>query len=226
MERESNALVRGLVFVTIAVAVTGCSSTVTIHPKYASVSPAVTQQNSGTVALRIIDHIDNTAPLAHQIKGLEHLRPSNMGLLGSHTLDNGQLFLSPKGPYKLDADPEIVVRRIFTAALLENGVQVADGAPNILEVEMLRMEFALASKPGDSHVKLSANILFRPALRREARTEAETAVLRQEEKEFGFLMTNGAFERYVSEVLSRAVDQTLNDPRFAESFVKTSVSTR
>lgn len=211
-------------------ALVGCSSTTTIHPTYKPGAPAGQSATSGNLALRIVDKIDNKAPLAHQTTGLE--RSAKIAVFGPvfgsmmQDVDTGQLLVSETGPYKLDETPAIVSQRVFRDALARRGLRLVDGGEDVLEIQLLRFEYVLGTRKGESKVKAIANLLLRASFQRRGELLTETSVLEQGEKSFGWAMTPGDIEAFVSETLSKAAEHTLSDEKLSSIFNQSRAGTR
>lgn len=217
---RSVQLVRRLAPLALAFAslLTGCT-TMTLHPVYQPSEKVQALPASGIITLRVLDKIDNSAPLARQLSLYERISVALdspfAGAAVSHTVDTGQLLVSEAGPYKLDEPAAVMAARLFREALGRSGLSVVDDAPDVLELQLLRFEFILGTRYGETKMNVFSTVLLKAAVRHSDQLVAETTVLEQGEQGFGLIMTAGDIEGFVSKTLSRAAERTVRDEQFA-----------
>ncbi len=215
-DRRRRALLGALVLTSL-LALTGCSTTV--RPTYAPTVGAKSRPVSGGIALRVVDKIENTAPLTRQVTARERVaKIAVFGLLLGSTMkdvDTGQQMISEQGPYKLDAPPAVVAHRVFAAALEREGIRVVDNAPDKLEVQLLRFETVLGTRRGETKVKTIGHLLLHASLQRAGQSLAETTILELNEYDAGLAMTGAELGTFVSASLSKAAEHALSDEKLS-----------
>lgn len=192
----------------------GCSTT--IHPTYKPGAGAKAAPAGGRIALRVVDKIQNTAPLPKQIAdGVRTPKVYIGGFNGPIIMVNpNEQMVTPNGPYRLDAPPAEVAHRIFKAALERGGLRVEDGAPTVLEVRLLRLEILSGTKAGELKVKIFGNVLQEASLHHNGATQ-ETTILEQTEFDGGLMMAAGELGSFASQLLSHAAENTLIDEKLS-----------
>lgn len=202
---------------TSTLAVAGCFNA-TIRPQYKPSGALTPFPQSGEIALKVTDNIDNTAPLVEQVTPYQKTVRVviNGPIFGTlRVLKSGQNLVSQNGPYILDAAPTTVAHRVFRDALAQKGLSVEDQAGQVLNVQLLRLEFLNESDKW--HVKLAANLVLRASVQRGDQALAEVVIVEQEEKKFGAMMTPGEIEAFVSKTFSSAAEHTLADERIVSA---------
>lgn len=197
------------------VLLTGCSTV--IQPTYKPGANAQAAPATGRIALRVVDKIENTAPLPKQIAaGKRTAEIWYVGLTAPDVtlIDTGDQMVSPNGPLRLDAPPATVMHRIFKEALERGGLRVEEAAPAVLEVQLRRLEIVSGTKAGDFKVKIFGNILQDVSLRHNG-MDVQTTILEQEEFGGGLVMTRGEFESFASKLLSQAAEHSLGNKTLA-----------
>jgi len=214
-------LVKSILFAGIF-AFAGCSAN--IRPEYKPRGLIHPGPKINEIGVKVIDSIDNTAPLAHQVQGLEHAKYIlAFGAIGAgvtHTVDTGQLVVSDAGPYRLMESPSLVVEHIFEDALTQNGFRVNDASQVLLEVKLLRFEFPMDTKRGETTVKIKGTILLQVTLSRNSKDIAKYAVLETDSYNAGLAMTGDEVENFVAEIISLAVEHTLTNQSFVAGLME------
>jgi hypothetical protein len=193
----------------VLILLTGCSTV--IAPAYTPGANAKAAPVTGRISLRVVDKIENTAPLPKKIA--EGGRTAEIWYVGLAAPDitlinKGEQMVSPNGPYRLDAPPATVVHRIFKEALERRGLRVEETAPSVLEVRLRRLEIISGNKEGEFKVKIFGNVLQDVSLRVDGMA-VQTTVVEQEEFGGGLMMTRGELESFAAKVLSQAAEHTL-----------------
>jgi hypothetical protein len=189
----------------------------TIHPAYKPSAILKQMPASGNISLRVVDKIENTAPLAQQVSASSRAAKVVVfgGVLGGsmRDVDTGQQLVSAEGPHKLDATPAIVAHRVFKAALERSGFRVVDNAPDVLEVQLLRLEIIVTTKKGEYQMKIAGNVLHQASLQRGGQSFGETKILEQGDYNAGLVLSFSELEAFVSELLSKAAEHALVDEK-------------
>jgi hypothetical protein len=193
----------------LMVLLTGCSTV--LQPTYKPGANTTAAPSMGRISLRVIDNIQNTAPLPKRIA--EGGRTAEIWYVGLTAPDitlinTGQQMVTPNGPYRLDAPPASVMHRIFKESLERSGLRVEETAPSTLEVKLQRVEIISGTKAGDLKVKIFGNLLQQVSLHHNG-TTVQTTILEQEEFGGGIVMTRGEMESFAAKLLSQAAEHSL-----------------